>query len=122
MTAKNTNGLSAGYLRVHNTRGLTLRGDTNPSGTVDNSTPLSLLNNGRGVGRDKFGEMITLGDSTLTDSAGTSTTFNTNVAPISNSDATISQVVGFLNAQTYDPAVKPAGPKLRNFLRQIRLK
>ena len=56
VSARNTKGISAGYLRVSNTRGLTLREDTNPSAAIDNSTPLSLLNNGRGVGRESPAE------------------------------------------------------------------
>ena len=122
VSARNTKGISAGYLRVSNTRGLTLREDTNPSAAIDNSTPLSLLNNGRGVGRDKSGGIVTLGDSTLTDSAGVSATFNTNIAPITNSNATISDVVDFLNTQTYDPVANPAGPKLRFFIEADQIK
>ncbi len=122
VTAKNTNGISAGYLMVKNTRGITLREDTNPSAAIDNSTPLSLLNNGRGIGRDKFGEIVALGNSTLTDSAGTSVTFNTNVPPITNSDATISDIVSFLNGQTFDPLVNVGNPKLRFFIEADQIK
>ncbi len=122
MTAKNTKGISSGYLMVKNTRGLTLREDTNPSAGIDNSTPLSLLNNGRGIGRDKFGEIVTLGNSTLTDSAGTSVTFNTNVAPITNANATIADVVDFLNDQTFDPVANAGAPKLRFFMQADQIK
>lgn len=112
MSTRNTTGVSSGYLMVKNTRGLTLREDTNP-GNVDNSTPLSLLNNGRGVGRNKLGDIVTLGDVTLSDSQGTSTRFNTNVPPLNASGATIKDVVTFLNSKTYDPITNPSAPKLR---------
>ena len=114
--AKESEGISKGYLFVRNSRGLTLREDTNPENNIDNSTPLSMLNNGRGVGRDNMGNVVGLGDVTLTDSAGTTITFNTNVAPLNTDNATIQDVVTFLNSQTYDPVANPARPRLRFFI------
>ena len=121
VNTRSTEGVSSGYLLVKNTRGLTLREDTNPEG-IDNSTPLSLLNNGRGVGRSKNGDILTLGNATLSDSQGTSVTFNTNVAPLNASGATISDVVTFLNSKTFDPVTNINAPKLRFIIESDQIK
>ena len=109
-------GVSKGFLTVRNTRVLHLREDTNPDPNVDNSTKLSQLNNRRGVGRDKSGNFVSLGDVRFTDSQGTSVTVNTNVAPFTNATATIDDAVNFLNSQMYDPVTNPNNPKLRFYI------
>jgi flagellar hook-associated protein 3 FlgL len=113
MNAENTQGVSSGYLDIRNTRAPHLREDTNPDPALDNSTKLLQINNRRGIGRDKAGNILSLGDVRFTDSAGTSVIFNTNVATLTADTASIQNAVDFLNSQMYDPTANPAGPKLR---------
>jgi len=113
VNAETAQGISSGYLDIRNTRAPHLREDTDPDPSVDNSTKLLQINNRRGVGRDKAGNLLSLGDVRFTDSAGTTAVFNTNVAALTADTATIQDAVDFLNSQMYDPTTNAAGPRLR---------
>ncbi|MCO4782513.1 MAG: flagellar hook-associated protein FlgL [Candidatus Cloacimonetes bacterium] len=118
MNARNIQGISQGYIYVKNSSALQLNSDTNP-GAVDNSTSLNQLNNRRGIGRDNQGNIVGFGHVSLTDSAGTNIVFDSSAAAPngvpspSGANATIMDAVNYLNGQTYDAAVNPAGPRLR---------
>ena len=114
-------GISSGFLTFKNTRVPQIRQDTDPDPAVDNSTRLYQLNNRRGVGRDVNGNILSLGDVKVTDSAGTSRVFNTNVSPLNTEDATIEDALKFLNGEMYD-GVDASKPKLRFFLDNNQIK
>ena len=114
-------GISSGFMTFKNTRVPQIRQDTDPDPSVDNSTRLYQLNNRRGVGRDINGNILSLGDVKVTDSAGTTKTFNTNVAPLNTENATIEDALKFLNAEMYD-GIDTSKPKLRFFLDDNQIK
>ncbi|MCJ8346432.1 hypothetical protein MJH12_12890, partial [bacterium] len=127
INAKNIQGISEGYIYVKNSSALKLNSDTNP-GTIDNSTRLAQLNNRRGVGRDNLGNVMGFGHVRITDSAGTSLVFNSNAAAVdgsaspSGANSTIIDAVDYLNGQTYDAALNPAGPRVRFSLESGQIK
>lgn len=109
-------GVSAGYLFVKNTGALQLSPNTDPDG--DNSTKLSLLNNGRGVGIDEYG-VSSPGTVEIKDSNGAATTFT--YADIAAYNTT-QEMVDFLNSKTKHPTLNPAGPDVSFIIAENAIK
>jgi flagellar hook-associated protein 3 FlgL len=124
VNAKNKEGISSGYMYVTNTRGLHVSGDTNPDDGIDNSTRLMELNHRRGIGRDQNGNVVTMGHIKVTDSVGTSMVIDTAALAgpptlpamdLTDSDATLEEVVSTLNwaLDPNNPANTGNEPQLR---------
>lgn len=127
INAKNIQGISQGYIYVKNSSALQLNSDSNP-GAIDNSTSLAQLNNRRGVGRDKQGNIVGFGHVRITDSAGSTAVFDSSVAAANGvaspnaAGSSIMDAVDFLNGQTFDALLNPAGPRVRFTLEGDRIK